>query len=74
MSITDLGFFEYAERHAEENKIEELNDFIHSQEELYIRLGLGRVHQTSDGRNGFWLQVNGIYTFPEYNEDIRCYL
>jgi hypothetical protein len=73
LSITDLGFFEYAERHAAEDKIDELNDFIHSQEELYIRLGLGRLHQTSDGINGFWLQVNGIYTFPEYNEDIRCY-
>lgn len=73
LSITDLGFFEYAERHAAEDKIDELNDFIHSQEELYIRLGLGRIHKTTDGRNGFWLQVNGIYTFPEYNEEIRCY-
>ena len=73
LSITDLGFFEYAERHAAENKINELNDFIHSQEELYIRLGLGRIHQSNDGRNGFWLQVNGIYTFPKYNEEIRCY-
>lgn len=73
LSITDLGFFEYAERHAAEDKINELNVFIHSQEELYIRLGLSRIHKTNDGRNGFWLQVNGIYTFPEYNEKIRCY-
>jgi hypothetical protein len=73
LSITDFGFFEYAVRHAAENKINELNDFIHSQEELYIRLGLGRIHQTNDGRNGFWLQVNGIYTFPEYNKEIRHY-
>ncbi len=73
LSITDLGFFEYAKRHAVEDKIDELNAFVHSQEELYIRLGLGRIHQTNDGRNGFWLQVNGIYTFPEYNEEIRCY-
>lgn len=73
LSITDLGFFEYAERHAAEDKIDELNDFIHCQEELYIRLGLSRIHQTPDGRNGFWLQVNGIYTFPSYYEEIRCY-
>ncbi len=73
LSITDLGFFEYAERHAAEDTVDELNDFIHAQEELYIRLGLGRVHQSADGRNGFWLQVNGIYTFPEYFEEIRCY-
>lgn len=73
LSITDLGFFEYAKRHAEENRIDELNDFIHSQKDLFIRLGLGRVYQANDGRNGFWLQVNGIYTFPEYNKEIRCY-
>jgi hypothetical protein len=73
LSITDLGFFEYAERHAAEDTIDDLNNFIHAQEELYIRLGLGRVHKSDDGRNGFWLQVNGIYTFPEYNQDIRCY-
>jgi len=73
LSITDLGFFEYAERHAAENKIGELNDFIHTQEELFIRLGLARIHQAPDGRNGYWMQVNGIYTFPEYFEQIRCY-
>jgi hypothetical protein len=73
LSITDLGFFEYAKRHAAENKINQLNSFIHSQEELYIRLGLSRRHQTNDGRDGFWLQINGIYTFPQYNKKIRCY-
>lgn len=73
LSITDLGFFEYAKRHAEENRINELNDFIHSQKDLFIRLGLGRVYKANDGRNGFWLQVNGLYTFPEYNKEIRCY-
>jgi hypothetical protein len=73
LSITDLGFFEYAERHAAEDAIDDLNDFIHAQEELYIRLGLSRTHQSDDGRNGFWLQVNGVYTFPEYNQDIRCH-
>lgn len=73
LSITDLGFFEYAERHAAENKIDDLNDFIHLQKELYIRLGLGRIYQSNDGRNGFWMQINGIYTFPEYDREIRCY-
>jgi len=73
LSITDLGFFEYAERHAANDEICEINDFIHSQEKLYIRLGLSRAYQINDGRNGFWFQVNGIYTFPEYVEEIRCY-
>lgn len=73
LSITDLGFFEYAERHVADDTIEDLNNFIHAQKDLFIRLGLGRVHQSDDGRNGFWLQVNGIYTFPEYFKEIRCY-
>ena len=73
LSITDLGFFEYAERARSRREIDNLNDSIHSQKELYIRLGLSRVYQNIDGRNGFWLQVNGIYTFPEYNQKIRCY-
>jgi hypothetical protein len=72
LSITDLGFFEYAERHAADNKIGEVNNFINSQTDLYIRVGLSRVHQ-SDDRNGFWLQVNGIYSFPEFFKEIRCY-
>ncbi len=74
LPITDLGFCEYAERHLADNIVDHLNTFIHSQQELYIRLGLGRIHQSKDGRNGFWLQVNGIYTFPEYLKKIRCHV
>jgi hypothetical protein len=73
LSITDLGFYKYAENHYQDNKIDELNDYIHSQEELYIRLGLSREFKSPDGRTGFWMQVNGIYTFPDYFKDIRCH-
>lgn len=76
LSITDLGFSAYAEKHLTENTIDDLNNFIHSQEKLYIRLGLSRIHESQDGsgRKGFWLQVNGIYTFPEFLKEIRCYV
>ena len=73
LSITDLGFFEYAKRHMVRHKIEELNNFIRSQKILFIRLGLSRLYQSPDGRKGFWLQANGIYTFPDYIKEIRCY-
>ena len=72
LSITDLGFFNYAERHSQEDNFSKLNNFIHSQDEVYVRLGLSREFTSPDRRTGFWLQVNGIYTFPNYLEEIRC--
>ena len=72
LAITDLGFYNYAEKNVGDN-FSRLNDFIHSQEEVYVRLGLSREFTSPDGRNGYWLQVNGIYTFPEYLPEIRCY-
>ena len=71
LPITDLGFYNYAMGEYENNRIEELNQFIHSQDVVFLRLGLSRAHRSEDGRNGFWLQVNGIYTFPEYLKGIR---
>ncbi|MFV9689916.1 MAG: dual OB domain-containing protein [Desulfobacteria bacterium] len=73
ISLTDLGFYNYAEKQARDNKIDELNNFIHRQQEVFLRVGLSREYKAPDGRKGFWLQINGIYTFPEYFEDIRCY-
>lgn len=73
LSITDLGFYEYALKYAKNNKIYELNSFIHKQRELYIRLGLSRQYTSDDGRSGYWMQVNGVYTFPEFNTEIRSY-
>ena len=74
LSITDLGFHEYATQCADSRvALRRLNDFIHEQEEIYVRVGLSHEHETDDGRRGFWLQVNGIYTFPEFFEQIRCY-
>jgi hypothetical protein len=72
LSITDLGFYNYAEKSKGDN-FANLNNFIHSQSEVFIRVGLSREYKSQDGRNGFWLQVNGVYLFPEYLEEIRCY-
>ena len=69
MSITDLGFFNYAKGHAASPAdIAEVNHFIRSQQELYVRVGLARAW-----KGAFWLQLNGIYTFPEYFKALRLY-
>ncbi|MDE0410821.1 MAG: hypothetical protein OXI37_01185, partial [Gammaproteobacteria bacterium] len=73
-SITDLGFHSYAENHHQEaGDYEDLNQLLHSQEEIYLRIGLSRYFQAPDGRAGYWIQVNGIYSFPDYFEIVRQY-
>jgi len=72
--ITDLGFHKYALRHHSRKELRKVNSMIKAQEEVYLRIGLSRVFQPpNDERNGYWLQANGIYTFPDYNKEIRCY-
>jgi hypothetical protein len=72
--ITDRGFFDYAQKHASESgSVAKINSFLHSQDELYLRLGLSREYQAPDKRKGYWIQLNGIYTFPNYFEPIRSY-
>jgi len=73
LSITDRGFYDYAMRHQQAGSIHKINDFVHSQDELYLRIGVGRRWQVGD-RDGFWLQVNGIYTFPNFLDEIRSYV
>lgn len=74
VSITDRGFFDYARDHAKiAGDVAAINNFIHSQLELYLRIGLSRKHESQDGREGYWIQLNGIYTFPNYLQYIRSY-
>ncbi|MDI6450339.1 hypothetical protein [Anaerobaca lacustris] len=72
--ITDLGLYEYVMSHvADDGALGRLNDFLCSQREVFIRVGLGREYRVPDRGRGFWIQVNGIYTFPECFKDIRCH-
>jgi len=69
LSITDLGFYNYAMRHYHDSDFPNLiNNFIREQQSAYLRIGLGREYQ-----GGFWLQVNGIYTFPDFDKNVRSY-
>ncbi len=72
MSITDLGFNKYASDEFSKGKLNDLNDFIQQQEEVYLRVGLSR--SWDNGTNeGYWIQINGVYTFPEFFEELRMY-
>jgi hypothetical protein len=73
LSITDLGFHEYARKNNTKTGIERINRFIQTQDKIFLRIGLSRIHEAKDGRVGYWVQVNGVYTFPEYLKEIRCY-
>lgn len=40
---------------------------------MFLRIGLITKFDHEDGRTGYWIQVNGIYTFPEFMTAIRTY-
>jgi len=74
IGISDLGFYEYARQHHSRNELQKINAMIRGQEVVYLRIGLSREYQPpNDDRCGYWLQANGIYTFPDYSGEIRCY-
>lgn len=75
VSITDLGFFEYAlTHHTEVITYAGINTLLSAQREVFLRIGLGRAFQDQRGRNGYWMQINGIYSFPEYFREARRYV
>jgi len=71
--ISDLAFRElvYAEvkkrNRSPENLAQELANRFTSAKRLYLRLGLARPWTNPNtGKAGCWMQVTGIYTFPDY--------
>lgn len=72
ISITDLGFHNYATKQYKSNSLDSLNDFIHQQQDAYLRIGLGRPWNNGT-IEGYWIQVNGVYTFPLFLEELRSY-
>lgn len=75
LSITDLGFHNLTILKKKDPKYtDELNKYIYSQKMIYLRIGLSRKFKSpGDDRDGFWIQVNGIYTFPEFMTQVRTY-
>ncbi len=73
LPITDLGFYDYAQRHRDSSALAELNIQIARQDEVFLRIGLSRSYRSPQGKEGFWMQANGIYTFPTVLRYIRSY-
>lgn len=72
MPITDLGFHQYAQSHRASRDLQQLNDFIRRQSEVLLRVGLAR-RWNNGTQDGYWMQVNGVYTFPDYVKELRCH-
>ena len=70
--VTDLGLIIYFDKYGDEG-ISKINGFLKEQEQIFIRLGLSIKHKTNDGQEGHWMQLNGIYTFPEFLKEARSY-
>ena len=73
LPITDLGFHDYAQQHRERRALADLNREVTRQPEVFLRIGLSRSHRSPQGKEGYWLQANGIYTFPRKLSYIRTY-
>ena len=71
--ITDLGFHDYAMEHHQTKDLNKLNSYIKDQDEVLLRLGLSRSYKAPNGKEGYWFQANGIYTFPDFHQGIRSY-
>lgn len=73
LSITDLGLYDFVGNpKTQKMSIDDVNGIL-AKNRVYIRVGLSRIFAADDGRNGYWLQANGVYSFPGYSEIIRAY-
>jgi hypothetical protein len=73
LPVTDLGFSDHVTAiRATDPQLHQLNGFLQSQKTIYLRIGLARQY-ASGGRDGYWVQLNGIYSFPDFRRDLRIY-
>ncbi len=70
LPVADLKLREYRARQDGVDGIDAMTKFLHHQKEVYVRVGLGRSHRL-DSKEGYWLQVNGIYSFPSWFPQTR---
>jgi len=72
--LTDLGFHRYVQGELAKKRLGEVNKIIQAQDEVFLRVGLTRNWPNpKSGVEGYWMQINGIYTFPKYHENLRGY-
>ncbi|OEU66971.1 MAG: hypothetical protein BA863_16860 [Desulfovibrio sp. S3730MH75] len=64
--IADLNFHSCVLKYIQQGRMDELNALLAGGEDVYIRLGLSRLYKGKSGKQGYWMQANGIYCFPGY--------
>ena len=74
LPITDRGFPGFIKMHHVDDSQEGLRLFISKFKEIFLRVGVGRQYcpKNSD-KDGYWLQVNGIYGYPEVGNKCMNY-
>ena len=65
--IADLYFHRMAMEYVIQDRLDELEALLAGGDEVYIRAGLSRLYESKSGKQGFWLQANGVYIFPGYS-------
>ena len=62
----DRRYPSISENHQIDRVNETLKKYISSHEEIFLRIGVGRQWcPRGTDKDGYWLQVNGIYGYPE---------
>lgn len=64
LSVADRGFPSYGNHTEATRTLRQLHESISTQKKIFLRIGVSRYYKIGD-RFGYWLQVNGIYMFPE---------
>ena len=66
LPVTDLRYVDFFKTHSNRQLAAlKINSHFRSQSEIFVRIGLTRPYAAPDGRHGYWLQINGIYSFPD---------
>jgi len=72
MPLTDKYLYDYIYSADISQQMMFVNKLIQSQKHVFLRIGLGRVHPVGD-RIGYWIQVNGVCTFPQWIKEARLH-
>ena len=74
LPIKDIGFNKKVSKLLKDNNFDtKINDLAPETEIIYLRIGLTRRHKPKNSnKNGYWVQINGIYTFPNF-KNMRIY-
>lgn len=74
--ISDLGFYRLLELNkSDDSYLARFKEFLRTQSEIFLRIGLSRYYKSTgtNPRDGFWMQLNGLYTFPDFSTELRTY-